>query len=167
MNKEVEDYEHNIKIYYEAKRKELDIMLTNSMPSQLSNMKTILWINIVFMALVFQIIKKFPLSDLIIGFYVLSLSSIIIILIAMLTNRTKSYGVHDDINIMSNNYIDINNPWNKSQAIYDMVNTIQYSIEENRIVLSNRGKLMHLATWFSFFSIFIFVLCFILKQFNL
>lgn len=66
---EVESYEHNLKLHYEAKRKELDILLSNSIPNQLANMKTILWINFLLIGLMLQFIKNFPLFDTIIGFF--------------------------------------------------------------------------------------------------
>lgn len=161
---EIENYEHNLKMHYEAKRKELDILLINSIPNQLSNMKTILWINFLMIGLMLQFIKKFPLPDLIIGFFLISLAAVICVLFAMLSNRTKSYGVHDDIKLMST-YDD--HHWTKSQAMFDMLNALQESIVENRKVITNRGKLMYISTWFSLSSIITLFLTFFLKQINL
>jgi len=160
---EIENYEHNLKIHYEAKRKELDILLTSSIPIQLSNMKTILWINFLMIGLMFQFLKKFPLPDIVIGFFILSLCAIISILFAMLTNRTKSYGVYDDVKTMST-YEDDN--WTKSRAIFDMLNMLQIAIEDNRLVIINRAKLMHVATWFTLASIVFLVIIFSTLQIN-
>ena len=160
-NIEVENYEHNLKLHYEAKRKELDILLSNSIPNQLSNMKTILWINFLSIGLILQFIKKFPLSDVIIGFFVLSLCAIFTVLIAMLSNRTKSYGVNDDIKMMS---IYEDNQWPKSQAIFDMLYAVQLSILDNRNVIINRAKLMHIATYLTASSLFFIIYAFVLKQ---
>ncbi|QKF72755.1 putative membrane protein [Aliarcobacter faecis] len=161
---EVESYEHNLKLHYEAKRKELDILLANSLPNQLSNMKTILWINILMIGLITQFIKKFPLSNTFIAFFIFSSLSIVVVLIAMLSNRTKSYGVNDDLEMM--NKIKVNQ-WTKSQGLIDMLHALQESIIDNRKVLVNRGKLMHIATWFTLFSIFFIIISFMLKHLNL
>lgn len=158
---EVQNYETNLKLHYEAKRKELDILLTSSIPQQLSNMKTILWINFLMIGLMLQFIKKFPLPDTIIGFFILSLAAISSVMLAMLTNRTKSYGVPDDIFQMSK-YTD--NKWTISQATLDMMGTLNISIKDNRLVITNRAKFMHLATWFTFASIFFIAISFLIKQ---
>lgn len=158
---DVENYETNLKLHYEAKRKELDILLTSSIPQQLSNMKTILWINFLMIGLMLQLLKKFPLQDIVIGFFLLALASIICVLVAMLTNRSKSYGVPDDILQMSK-YED--NEWTISQALLDMMGTLQTSLQENREVISNRGRLMHLSTWFTLCAILFAVLTFTALQ---
>lgn len=163
-NLEVENYEHNLKLHYEAKRKELDILLSNSIPNQLSNMKTILWINFLSIGLILQFIKKFPLSDIIIGFFILSILAIFTVLIAMLSNRTKSYGVIDDIKMMSA-YED--SQWTKSQALFDMLNAVQKSIIDNRNVIINRAKLMHIATYLTSNALLFIIFAFVLKQLNL
>ena len=67
---EVKNYEHNLTMHYEAKRKELDIQLSSSMPGQMSTIKTILWINFLLIGLMMQFIKKFPLPDVIVGFFI-------------------------------------------------------------------------------------------------
>ena len=164
QNLEVENYEYNLKIHYEAKRKELDILLSSSIPTQLSNMKTLLWINFLFIGLILQFIKKFPLSDIVIGFFLFSLLAILFILFAMLTNRSKSYGVHDDIQLMSQYSDDV---WTKSRAIYDMLNTVQVSIIDNRKVLLNRAHKMHIATFLTLAALIFIVLSFFIKQINL
>ena len=158
---EVENYETNLKLLYEAKRKELDILLTSSMPIQLSNMKTILWINFIMIGVILQFIKKFPMNEIMVGFFYSSSLAIIAILIAMLTSRIKSYGVNDGIDMMAT-YND--DKWTKSQALYDMLSTLQLSLEENRKALVKRGKLTNLATYFTFLSIIVIIISFIIKQ---
>jgi polyferredoxin len=158
---EVQNYETNLKLHYEAKRKELDILLTSSIPQQLSNMKTILWVNFLMIALMLQLLKKFPLPEIVIGFFILSLASILTVLAAMLTNRSKSYGVPNDIFHM-NKYAD--NKWTVSQATLDMMGTMHTSILENRQVITNRGRLMHLSTWFTLLTIFFAFLTFTSMQ---
>lgn len=161
---EVKNYEHNLTMHYEAKRKELDILLTSSIPQQLSNMKTILWMNYLMIGLMLQLINKFPLSKLIIGFFLFSLAAVISVIFAMLTNRSKSYGVPKDIRHMSN-YED--HEWTISQATFDMLDALQDSVQENAKVITNRAKLMHIATWFTLCSILFISIAFFIKQLNL
>lgn len=163
QNFEITNYEHNLKIHYEAKRKELDILLSSAIPQQLSNMKTLLWVNFLMIGLMLQFVKKFPLSDIIIGFFLLSLCAVITIMIAMLTHRTKSYGVPDDILHMST-YQD--NKWTISQAILDMLNAADIAVKENREIIVKRAELMHLSTWFTVVAIFFIVVSFIIRQLN-
>lgn len=161
---EVKNYEHNLTMHYEAKRKELDILLTSSIPQQLSNMKTILWVNYLMIGLMLQFINKFPLSKIIVGFFLLSLAAVISVMFAMLTNRSKSYGVPKDVQHMS---LYEDNQWTISQATFDMLGALQESVKENGKVITNRGKLMHIATWFTLSSLIFIAIAFFIKQLNL
>jgi len=161
---EITNYEYNLKMHYEAKRKELDILLTSSITQQLSNMKTLLWMNFLMIGLMLQLIKKFPLPDTMMGFFILSLSAILSIMIAILTKRTKSYGVPDDIKYMSEFNDD---EWTISKATLAMLNAANIAIKENRDVIVKRAELMHLSTIFTFVSMFFIFISFFLKQINL
>ncbi|MDQ7084419.1 MAG: hypothetical protein Q9M36_05605 [Sulfurovum sp.] len=70
-----ENNEHNLKLHYEALRKELDIVLTSSIPQQLANMKTLLWVNFIMIGLILQTIKKFPLPTLLYAFSLLHIGN--------------------------------------------------------------------------------------------
>lgn len=152
---DVTNYEANLKLHYEAKRKELDILLTSSMPTQLSTIKTLLWMNIVMIGLMMQIFRSIPLTVIAKGFFLLSIVSICIILAAMLIKRVKSYGVIDDI-LYSRNLDD--SKWTISQGLIDMLSAAHSSIVDNRAVIESRAKLMHIATWFTLFAILLLCL---------
>ncbi|PHM18072.1 MAG: hypothetical protein CJD30_03675 [Sulfuricurvum sp. PD_MW2] len=147
---EVTNYEANLKLHYEAKRKELDILLTSSMPTQLSTIKTLLWMNIVMIGLMMQIFRSIPLTTIAKGFFLLSIVSICITLAAMLIKRVKSYGVIDDIEYASKLH---DNEWTVSKGLADMLSAAHNSIMDNRDVIVQRAKLMHIATWITLFSI--------------
>lgn len=147
---DVMNYEANLKLHYEAKRKELDILLTSSMPTQLSTIKTLLWMNIVMVGLMMQIFRSIPLTTMAKGFFVISIVSICIALAAMLIKRVKSYGVIDDIEYTSKLQ---DNKWTVSQGLSDMLSAAHGSIMDNRAVIVQRAKLMHIATWLTLFSI--------------
>lgn len=147
---DVTNYEANLKLHYEAKRKELDILLTSSMPTQLSTIKTLLWMNIAMIGLMMQILKTDPLTLLSKGFFLLSVVSVCITIAAMLIKRVKSYGVIDDIAYAANLPDD---KWTVSKGLADMLSAADGSIKENRNVIVQRARLMHLSTWFTLFAI--------------
>jgi cell division protein FtsL len=157
----VENYEHNLRMFHEAKRKENDILLTSSIPTQLTQMKTLLWINFLLIGLMLQTINKFPMSQMLIWFFIFAIFAILVVLTAMLTNKSKSYGVNDDIKTMSY-YPD--HEWTKSQAIFDMISTVQLSIEHNRKMLQGRSKLLSFAKYFILSGMITIILVFTIKQ---
>lgn len=152
---DVTNYEANLKLHYEAKRKELDILLSTSMPTQLTTIKTLLWMNIVMVGLVMQLFRSTPLTETAKGFFVISIVSICITLAAMLVKRVKSYGVIDDIDYASKL---TDNEWTVSKGLADMLSAAHGSIMDNRLVIESRAKLMHLATWLTLFSILLLCL---------
>lgn len=154
---EVENYEHNLTMHYETKRKELDILLTSSMPNQLSNIKTLLWFNVVSMALFFKMFLSIGHTEK--GYLILASTSIIIAIYAMLVGREKDYGSPEELDLASK-YKDTR--WTKSQFIIDMLNTTQKSIAFNREMVILRAKLMNLSTILTFIStVYLLILLFI------
>lgn len=162
INEQIKKYEENLKLHYEAKRKELEILLTSSIRDQLANMKTILWINFLMIGLMLQYTNTIPLPKIIIGFFILSLCALFCILIAMLFNRIKSYGVAEDLEHI--NKYDMSDNWVNFRITKDFMYALQESIEDNRRIIINRSKLMYVATWFTFVSLLFIVVAFILKQ---
>ena len=152
---EVENYEHNLKIHYEMKRKELDTLLTSSMPGQLSNIKTILWFNVVVLALFLKIYEDNILDLLSNGYLLITGVALLIALVAMLIGREKDYGAPEEMDLV-NQYAD--NEWTKSQFLIDMLNTTQSSIKFNRSMVTKRAKLMNLATIFTVVSTIYFLI---------
>ncbi|MDQ7084418.1 MAG: hypothetical protein Q9M36_05600 [Sulfurovum sp.] len=82
----------------------------------------------------------------------------------MLTNRTKAYGVPDDINYMFGFEQDKKTITN---ALYNMMLATKNDIDSNHKVLKNRGSLMHTATWFTLSAIIFIFISFALIQSNL
>jgi len=150
---EVQDYEHNLKIHYESKRKELEILLTSSMPNQLSNIKTLLWFNVASLALLFKYFTVIDTSQK--GYLILVSVSILILLFAMLVSRQKDYGSPEDV-LLASTYQ--SGKWTQSRFILDMLATVQHSIEFNRTMVMQRAKMMNIATFMTFFSTIYLVL---------
>lgn len=87
-----EKYEHNLKLYNESIRKDLDITLTSIIPTQKNLMKTILWLNSSIIGLSIATLSK----DISIGYIIvpfsLSFLAILIILFALKDGRIKAFG---------------------------------------------------------------------------
>lgn len=144
-NLEVENYEHNLKIHYDTKRKELEVLLSTSMPAQLSNIKTLLWFNVVSVAFT---LRFHPLmTEWQRGYILLAAAAIISALASMLVGRQKDYGAPEDMALAST-YAD--DEWTKSQFLIDMLHTTQRAIELNRAMVSRRADLMRLSTYYTF-----------------
>lgn len=153
---EVENYEHNLTMHYDTKRKELDTLITSSMPNQLSNIKTLLWFNVVSMALYFRVFTTIEHAGK--GYLIMVSISILIAIFTMLVGREKDYGSPEELDLASK-YKDTQ--WTKSQFIIDMLNTTQNSIKFNRKIVILRARLMNLSTIFTFISaIYLLILLF-------
>lgn len=142
MTQEVSNYTNNLKMHLELRRKDLDIMLTSSMPLQFSHMKTLLWLNLLIIGLILNFTQHLNLSDLIVTTLLFAVLAIVVVMTAWLTNRDRSYGSPSEPDLMSR-YED--NDWTQAKATLDMIGLVDSSIKENAKVLTNRGKLMHLS----------------------
>ena len=144
---EVQNYETNLKLHYEAKRKELEMLITSSMPNQLSNIKTLLWFNVASMALFFKYFQSIELLQK--AYLVLVSASIVLLIFAMLVARQKDYGSPEDVTLASKYE---SGKWTQVRFTLDMLATTQNAILFNRTVVSSRAKLMNIATLFTFFA---------------
>ena len=155
---EAKNYEDALKVFYDQKQKELEILLTNSIPTQFSNIKTLLWVDIALLGLYMQKIS-FPLKELEKGFVVLVLFSISIIIFALLRYRTKAYGTFDFKNFVENGtlaQLTDGSEYNFSQHLVTYTNHIEQAIKFNRDTIEKRAKLMRIATAMSFLSVILF-----------
>lgn len=144
---EVQNYESNLKMHYEAKRRELEMLVTSSMPNQLSNIKTLLWFNVASIALLF---KYFSTIDTFQKAYLLIVGAAVVLLIfSMLIAREKDYGTPEDVTLASTYE---STKWTHSQFSLDLLATTQSAILFNRKMVLKRARLMNLATLFTFVS---------------
>jgi hypothetical protein len=142
--KKIKIYEDNLKLHYESYRKHLDIQLSTSMPHQIGNIKTILWVNLLFIGLSVQALKDEHFSQVHLLFYVPVTLSIILMLIALLQRRTKWYGTYDNIDYA---YEIDNSKYATSKMIGTLLANVRTAVEENRKIMRYISRYMHAAMW--------------------
>ena len=89
---DIENYEHNLKIVYDSMRKDLDIILTSTIPTQKSLMKTLLWLNLTIIGFVMNQYNKVIYEILLSPSFAFSLFAIISILYSLKKGRIKFLG---------------------------------------------------------------------------
>lgn len=147
--KALSDYEDNLKLHYEARRKDLDIQLSSSMPQQLNIIKTILWINLLLLGVSVQFLKGASFHWAHLVFYVPVSISVFLMLAALLQRRVKWYGAYEDIDLAHNLYGD---KYAKSDMIGTMLQNAQKAYEGNRTIMRDLSKYMHGALWTTLLS---------------
>jgi len=147
-------YEHNLKLHQESKRNILNIILSTSMPHQVHNIKTILWMNLLFIGLSSQIFKNIELNYFHVLFYSFIALSIILMIVALLKNRYKWYGGYDDINYAHDIY---DNKFSKSDMLGTLLKNDDIAIKENRKIMKNTAWYMNYALKSTFVAFLLFV----------
>jgi hypothetical protein len=137
-------YEDNLKLHYESYRKHLDIQLSTSMPHQINNIKTILWINVLFIGLSVQILKdvKFELFHMV--FYLPVSISVLLMLLALLQRRNKWYGTYDHVDYA---YDIDDSKYSTSKMIGTLMKNVREAIHGNQSIMRYISKYMHSALW--------------------
>lgn len=147
--KELSDYEENLKLHYEACRKDLDIQLSSSMPQQINIIKTILWINLLLLGVSVQLLKDIPFQWLHLVFYVPVSVSVFLMLAALLQRRPKWYGAYEDIDLAYTLYGEKDA---KSDMIGTMLKNARTAFEGNRKIMRYIADFLHSALWTSLVS---------------
>lgn len=142
--KSLSDYEENLKLHYEACRKDLDIQLSSSMPQQINIIKTILWINLLLLGVSVQLLKEVPFLLVHLVFYIPVSISVFLMLVSLLQRRVKWYGSYENIDLAHNLY---GEKYAKSDMISTMLKNVRTAYEGNRDVMRGISKYMHSALW--------------------
>ena len=131
-----EAYEHNLKLYNESIRKDLDITLTSTIPTQKNLMKTILWLNSSIIGLSIATLSK----DIFIGYiiipFILSFIAILIILLSLKGGRDKTFGSPDLFTI--ENIKDDKDE--KVNGLIEMNNSFKLAFDSNSKLINKRGS---------------------------
>lgn len=144
-----EFYEANLKLYYESKRKDLDILLTSTIPTQKNLMKTILWLNSSILALSITALSKNVGVIFISIPFVFSFLAILKILISLKDGREKTFGCFS-LSHINELYSNENA---KIQALYDMNNSLDIAFKNNSKLVKKRAERIASATTYSIISI--------------
>lgn len=157
-------YEDNLRLYFESKRKDLDILLTSTIPTQKSLMKTILWLNTTILALVIaSLSKSIGIIFLSIPF-VFSFLAIFNILKSLKDGREKTFGTFS-LSHVNDLYSNDNA---KIQGLYDMNNSLDIAFKNNADLVKKRAERIATATNYSIVSITtIFIMVILYVNINL
>ena len=136
MSSNNENYEHNLKLYNESIRKDLDITLTSTIPIQKNLMKTILWLNSSIIGLSIAILSKNIHIGYIVIPFVFSFFSMLTILFALKDGRIKAFGTPDI------KYIEEISPGEneKSMRLIQMNKSYKIAFDNNTALIKKRAK---------------------------
>jgi len=155
--KEAEDYTYNLKLHLDAKRSTLDTILRVSMPHQLANMRTIMWINLLLIGFSLHMSGIYGLNIWLYLFWLAASFAIVLIIAAMLQRRIKYYGCIEDNDFMADK-IHYNSPYARAEAISVLINMVDGAIQKNFDIMGYLAKWMHTALWASLVGMLSFVL---------
>jgi len=145
-------YEDNLHAHIEIEKSNIETILRVSMPHQLSNIKTILWVNLVLIGFSLSIFYKLPFNFGIVFMWISSFIAVILNITALMTNRSKIYPQIDKM--FAYNLNDTSTA--KSKMLGEILTTLIYAIKENRKIMYNIAQFMHYSLYFTITSLFFF-----------
>ena len=158
LDKKIENREKNLTLHYESVRKDLDIVLTSTIPTQKNLMKTILWINASIIGAV--VVQEAPLlyfKWLLIPFF-FSFFAILLIVYSLKKGQTKSFG-EADINKIEQLASD---KFEHIHGLSIMMYTAKDALEQNLIIVAKRAKNLSGAITFTLVSLLALLLYIVL-----
>ncbi len=163
-----ENYINNLKLYFETIKQDFNIILTSTIPTQKNLIKTLLWLNITFIATTLTILNlksnSFFITLLTSLPFIFSTISISILLLALIKGRTKTFA-HPKLEVITSL---VNEPYEEIQGLLDLINSYKKAFDNNSQIVKNRANKMHTATIFTFFSGFsLFVVIIIIANLQL
>lgn len=157
------DFENNLKLNYEALRKDLDILLTSTIPTQKNLIKTYLWFNSIILGVlatkVLPInICNYYLPIFIVIVFACSFASILFCLVALTGGHNKGFG-HIELDAMHQ----IKGGHKHAQGIIKLTEATKQSFIKNKDIITKRAALIRKAlfttiTAFIFMSILMFII---------
>lgn len=145
----------NLKLYIDSKRKDLDIILTTTIPTQKRLMKTILWLNVTILGVCFTCIYHKVLLMYCALPFTLSSVAIYLILSSLRDGRVKSFGT-PELEKMFNQKKSIN-------ALILLSKSIKTATEANSEIVKKRADKISISTNLtivSAISVFLATLCY-------
>lgn len=144
---DVENLESNLKLHYDAMQNELNTLIRNSIPNQMTNIKTLMWINVVFTAIAI----KFETFNFVFFILVLSvLTALGLSFYAMMYGRQINYGVSQRRTLM---HKVPKNKWSKYTGLHYMIYNTQVAIRYNGIIVIKRSRIIFYVLVVTFFSL--------------
>ena len=148
------DYETNLKLHYDAMLNELNTIIRSTIPNQMTTIRTLMWVNVVFIGIS---LKLFYDSW---SFYLLLFLSTIslgISFYAMNFGRAILYG-----NAQKRGFMNAINDgiWAKTTGLYFMMYNVQRAIRYNGIIVIRRSRIIRNITVVTFISLLSLGFCF-------
>ncbi len=140
----LEIYEKNLQSWYESLRRTLDTQLSSSMPHQVGTIKTILWVNLLFLGLGFQVMKDRPFvwDDL---FLLLPVAaSVFALLTALIFHRHKWYGDRGDIDFPHTLY---DSKFPRTDLLSALLKDAKTAVDGNSKIMRSIARHMHFSLW--------------------
>lgn len=135
-DEQIENREKNLKLHYEAMRKDLDIVLTSMIPTQKNLMKTIMWINAIVLGLILNNFLEFKYAFCMIPSFIFSAIAFILIIYSLKKGRSKTLGHIDISEIESISQ----NRFETIIGLHKLIVATEKAIKNNSLIIENRGK---------------------------
>lgn len=153
LEQKIENREKNLLLHYESVRKDLDIILTSTIPNQKNLMKTILWLNASILGAILTQYKTLPCAICLLPSIAFSFFSLLLILYSLKTGQVKSFGQAniDEIENFSDEF-------ERISGISFMMFATREAFEHNLNIIERRAKKISKATTFTLVSLIIIML---------
>lgn len=145
----VKNYESNLKLSYDAVRKDYDNILTSIMPNQVNLIKTYLWLNTFIIGIAVIFIKEQAITPKIlcsfISIFALCIISMIALVVALYYNKQKKFiffKPEDIANIKDNK-------WSYAQGLINLIHETKNAFDLNTEIVKFR------AVWIRIGAIFL------------
>ena len=145
----ISDYEHNLRLHLDSKRKDLDILLTSVMPGQVNHIKTIVWINLIYMGIAFKLFDEIVFHTVYLVSYAFSAIAVIIVLSSLLQKRYIRLAGIDDMNRMAK--IE-DGKYAKVHGLNVVLSSTCRANERNKVVTTHYSKYLFYGTLCTFMS---------------
>lgn len=151
----VKNYENNLKINYEAVRKDYDIAMTSIIPTQKNLIRTYMWLDLLLLGFCFTIAKdsaNLYLSGLVSLTSIACIISISIFLMALYYHSKKSI-----VNIEVQEIAEIeDNEYSHAQGLINLIYKTQIAYDKNATIIEYRAKRIRWATRILFVAVLFF-----------
>ncbi|EOH4070568.1 hypothetical protein ACMCG3_000345 [Campylobacter jejuni] len=172
-----ENYEKNLKLQLESKRKDLDIQLTSIIPNQIVLVRTYLWFSTLIVASILTIFSSQIKSLYFDNFFSLQSFSVISMIIALFLSAYCIFLCFKAILNISNRYFpgDAYEKFAKFETddlehvhgLNEMISETFVAYKENDKIIHNAAKSLRKAFWFNFISLLFFIVFIIILAINL
>jgi hypothetical protein len=149
IDDKVRNREKNLTIHYDSVRKDLDIVLTSTIPTQKNLMKTILWVNASILAMELTQFSQLPYHEWLSVSMCFSFFAIYIIIYSLKKGQIKYFGeanIEDVESLKDDQFEHI-------RGLSLMMFTAKDALEKNLNIVQTRAKKLSYATTFTLLSL--------------